>query len=595
MPLIAYKKLVQYGAMLRRLLILFLFAFLLFGCSMGNDDPPEVDATEVDTAVSANINTPPQPPPVSTDTPAPTDPPTPLPTLTPSPVPPDLSIITENVHIYPVPALYAGDQATFQILAHVPDNIKPEDVTVHILVDYQDIDEGTLSRTNLAGDAVGLFEWSWDTTDQFGEHLVHIILDRHDLLQAGDENRDNNQVAVTVTVYDPLQLAPNERNATWVTAETACCLVHVVSGTAAYRDLSDLLTEIETAVSQSVDALDVEIEEKLDIYLIDRVIGQGGYAGNDIVISYSDRQYASQGFYEVTAHEATHVLDRQFAPDRITFLAEGLAVWSSGGHYKPENINERAAALVTIGEYIPLATLIDNFYPVQHEIGYLEAAGFVNYLVQTYGWPTFRYFYADVKAEDSSPLSAVVDRKMQQYFGVTLAQAERDWLDLMTTQTVPDTAVIDLQTSIRYYNTMRRYQQLHDPTAYFLTAWLPYPKDLQEVGNPADLSRHPEDEINIILETMLISADKALRIGDYHRANVLLDSITRTLDNNGVFVDPIGINYQNVVRTTTREGYEVQQITLDGDRALVQATKPNSQTLTTLDFKLNGQDWVLLN
>ena len=581
--------------MLKRLLILFLFASFLVGCSMSNEGSPEVSATTGDTAVSANTNTPPQPSPVRTETPAPTDPPTPLPTLTPSPVPPDLSLVAENVHIYPVPRLYAGDQVTFQILAHVPEHIRPEEVTVHILVDYQDIDEGTLRYKNLAGDAVGLFEWSWDTSDQLGEHLIHVILDRHDVLQEGDENRDNNQVAIPITVYDSLQLEPNERNATWVTAETDCCFVHVVSGTAAYRDLSDLLDEIETAVAQSADVLDVEIEEQLDVYLIDRVIGQGGYAGNDIVVSYADRQYASQGFYQVMVHEATHILDRQFAPDRITFLAEGLAVWSSGGHYKPENINERTAALVMIDEYIPLASLIDNFYPVQHEIGYLEAAGFVNYLIQTYGWPTFRYFYADVKAEDASPLSAVVDRKMQQYFDVTLAEAEQDWLNLIAAQTVPDTAVIDLQTSIRYYNIMRRYQQLYDPTAYFLTAWLPYPKDLQEVGNPADLSRHPEEEINIVIETMFISADQALRMGDYHRANVLLDSITRTLDNNGVFVDPIGINYQNVVRVATNEGYKVQQITLTGDRALVQATKPNSNILNNLDFKLNGQGWVLLN
>ena len=579
--------------MLRHFLLLFLLLIFLVGCGNGNDDPPESELV-VNTAVSTT-NTPIQPSPASTDTPAPTNPPTPLPTITPSPVPPDLSITEDSIHIYPVPALYAGDQATFQILANVPDNLEPQDVTVHILVDYEDIDEGTLSYKNLAGDAVGLFEWSWDTTDQIGDHLVHIILDRQDVLQAGDENRDNNQVAIPVTVQDPLQLEPAQRNATWVTAESDCCFVYVVSGTAAYRDLSELLTEIETAVSQSADELDVEIEEKIDVYLIDRVIGQGGYAGNDIVVSYSDRQYASQGFYQVMVHEATHILDRQFAPERITFLAEGLAVWSSRGHYKPENINERAAALVAIGEYIPLATLIDDFYPVQHEIGYLEAAGFVNYLIQTYGWPTFRYFYADVTAEDAGSLSEAVDLNMKQYFGVTLAQAEQDWLTLIEAQTVPDTAVLDLQTSIRYYNTMRHYQQQYDPTAYFLTAWLPYPKDLQEVGNPADLSRHPEAEINIVLETMFVSADKALRTGDYQRANVLLDSITRTLDNSGVFVDPIGINYRNVVRTATSEGYEVQQISLNGDRALVQATKPNSQTINNLDLKLSGQDWVLMN
>ena len=95
-----------------------------------------------------------------------------------------------------------------------------------------------------------------------------------------------------------------------------------------------------------------------------------------------------------------------------------------------------------------------------------------------------------------------------------------------------------------------------------MTAWLPYPEALRDEGNPADLTRHPEEEINITLELLFVSADLALRAGDYHRANVLLDSITRTLDNNGIFVDPIAINYRNVVRSATAAGYEVQQITL---------------------------------
>ncbi len=578
-----------------------LLALILVGCGRGNELPsPIFNEGDQETAVSAvtpseSPNTQPAPSPIPTDTPPPTDPPTPLPTITPTPVPLDLSLTAENVRLYPVPNIYAGEQVTFQILAHVPDNIDPQDVTVHILVDYQDVDNGTLSYQNLAGDAISLFEWAWDTTGQAGEHLVHVILDRQDTLQIGDEDRDNNQVAIPVVVQDATAKPAAERNATWVTAETDCCVVRVVSGTAAYRDLTELLAQIETAVSQSADKMDITIEEKLDVYLIDRVIGQGGYAGNDVVVSYLDRQYASQGFYQVMVHEATHILDRQFAPERITFLAEGLAVWTAEGHYKPENIKERTAALVAISQYIPLANLIDNFYPVQHEIGYLEAAGFVNYLIETYGWSTFRDFYADVTPDDAETLSAAVDVNMQKYFSRTLAQAEQDWLASMNMEELSDTAVADLQTSIRYYNVMRRYQQQYDPTAYFLTAWLPYPQDMLDSGNTADLTRHPESLTNIALEAMLLSSDKALRAGDYQRANILLDSLTRTMDNNGIFVDPIAINYYNLVQVAAAEGYEVQQITLNSDRAFIKATKPNSQTITELSLKLAGQNWILSN
>ena len=234
-----------------------------------------------------------------------------MPTETAVPPQPDLAIQNDDVFLYPVPSIYAGEQVTFQVVAHVPPNVDPQTVSVHVLVDYQDVAEGTLSARNLAGDAVGLFEWAWDTTNETGEHLVHVILDRYDIIVEGDENRDNNQVELTVAVLDPASLPANERNATWVMAETDCCTIHVVSGTAAYRDLPELLVQVETAVHQAAFHLEETLSQKVDVYLVDRVIGQGGYAGNAVVISYLDRQYASGGFEQVLVHEAIHIIDRE--------------------------------------------------------------------------------------------------------------------------------------------------------------------------------------------------------------------------------------------------------------------------------------------
>jgi hypothetical protein len=519
----------------------------------------------------------------------------PLPTATPTPLPPDLSLTAEDVYLYPVPEIYAGDLVTFQVLADVPQQLRADEVSVHILVDYEEIASGTLSQPNLAGDSMALFEWAWDTTDAVGDHLIHVLLDRYDTIIVGDENRDNNQVSFVVEVLDAAQLSSAERNATWVTAQTDCCVVHVVSGTAAYRDLPDLLVTIEEAAAQAVRKLDEPLQRQLEIYLVDRVIGQGGYAGNAMVLSYLDRQYANNGFYEVTVHEMTHLIDRQFAPQRITFFAEGVAVWTAGGHYKQENLQQRTAALVEIGSFVPLATLINDFYPVQHEIGYLQAAGLVDYLVGEYGWPAVRAFYSDVQAEDAGTPAEAVDFNMQIHFGRTLAEIEATWLTDLQALSVDRSTVIDLQTTLRYYELMRRYQQLYDPTAYFLTAWLPYPQLLREEGNPADLTRHPETELNITLEAMLQAADLALREGDFNRANVILDSVTRVLDGNGAFVDPLAIHYWQVVTLAAEAGYQVQKIQLEGDYAAVEATVVNSTTLVGLEMALNGQDWVLLN
>jgi len=587
-------------------IVLFLLLLSITACKPFGEGSDKPTAPVQETSTSALLNTgvpSPYPPPTSNAAlPTVTRPPTAVPTITPpptlqpSPTPAnDLSLTPDGVQLYPVPDIYAGELVTFQILANVPPNVNPNDVTVHVLVDYQDVVSGTLSATNLQGGGVGLFEWAWDTRDDVGDHLVHIILDRYDAVQTGDENRENNQVTLTVTVNETNSLSRREQNAAWIIKESDCCRLHVVSGTAAARDLNQLLNKVETAVAQAAISLDEQPDQKLDVYLIDRVVGQGGYAGYDIVISYLDRSYANNGFQQVMTHEAVHILDRQFAPERISFLAEGVATWASGGHYKPENLTQRSAALVTLDKYIPLPQLIDSFYPVQHEIGYLEAAGFVTYLIDHYGWPTFRDFYSDVTREDGDTLATAVDKNMQQYFNITLAQAEADWLRELAQLPENSVAVSDLQTSVRFYNVMRRYQQLYDPTAYFLTAWLPPPELLEQEGNPADLTRHPAAEINITLEVMLQAADTAVRQADYHAANILLDSITRVLDTNGDFVDPLARTYLDVVQTATAAGYQVQQVRLNGKQATVTVTKENSPELTDFSIILSGQEWVLWN
>jgi hypothetical protein len=172
---------------------------------------------------------------------------------------------------------------------------------------------------------------------------------------------------------------------------------------------------------------------------------------------------------------------------------------------------------------------------------------------------------------------------------------EAEWLAYLSQIEVSESAITDLATTIRFYNVMRHYQTIYDPTAHFLNAWLPYPYDVIEKGNPADLTGHPREEINITLETMLVAADEAMRDGDYNRANIILESISRVMETEGAFIDPLAINYRNIVRKATAEGYEAQQILLNGSRAELTATKTNSTNLDTFRLKLQGQEWVFTN
>ncbi len=532
----------------------------------------------------------------ATLTPAPTLSPT-LPELTPTTLPSpthtlapdDLAITANHFFLYPTDAIYAGDQVTFQVFPFVPDKLTASDVELIITVDGQTILDGRLTGSNLNGDAVGVYEWAWNTAGLSGEHEVTVQLDPRDKLQWGDENPDNNALTLTVEVQ-PTAAAPSR----WVSVETQYATVYAISGTAAERDLPYLSGEVDEAIQQASDTLVELPQKKYEIYFIDRVVGQGGYTSAVITISYLDRHYAGGGFQEVLVHEMIHLLDQQFAPNRITFLAEGIAVWATGGHYKAENLDRRAAALLQTEYYVPLAQLIDNFYPAQHEVSYLEAASFFSYLVNQYGWARVKAFYATINTQGFASQSEAVSQHLQTHFNKSLTQLEAEWLSFLARQPWNSTDLTDLMTTVRFYDTMRRYQSLYDPTAYYLTAWLPYPPAARERGLTADLLRHPTDPVNVTLEAMLVSADDAFFAGDYGRANVLLDSVNRVLDNDGAFLDPLASDYWRLVQSAAALSYEVQRITITGNQATVLSTEPDDNRLIPLHFTLNGQGWTLV-
>ena len=478
---------------------------------------------------------------------------------------------------------------TFQVFPYVPDELDSNHVELQIWVDEQLVVDSRLTGRNLNGDAVGVYEWVWDTTGLVGEHAVEVQLDPRDKLIRGDEDATNNTLLVMVAVQTPVSAA-----ATWVSVATQYANVYAISGTAAARDLPFLSGEVDRAIQQAIDTLQETPRQKYEIYFVDRVVGQGGYTSSVITISYLDRMYAGGGLYEVLVHETIHLLDQQIAPNRITFFAEGIAVWATGGHYKPENLDRRAAALLQTEYFLSLDDLINNFYPAQHEVSYLEAASFFKYLVDQYGWARVRDFYATLDTRSSAERAEGVSQHLQRHFGKSLEQLEQDWLAYLARQPWNSTDLTDLMTTIRFYDTMRRYQNGYDPTAYYLTAWLPFPPAARERGLTADFLRSPIAPVNVTLETMLVSADQALRSGNFNRANVLLDSVNRVLDNEGTFLDPLSADYWELVQSAAALGYEVQRITIDGNQATVLITEPGDPQLLSLQFSLNNQGWTLV-
>ena len=120
------------------------------------------------------------------------------------------------------------------------------------------------------------------------------MLDPDDAITVGDENLANNVAILSVALQAPRFMTPAEANATWVTAETICCVVHAISGTAAYRDLPEILDAVETAVQQASSKLNERPNHKLHIYFADKVFGQGGFSGINMAVSYLDRKYVGR-------------------------------------------------------------------------------------------------------------------------------------------------------------------------------------------------------------------------------------------------------------------------------------------------------------
>jgi hypothetical protein len=323
-----------------------------------------------------------------------------------------------------------------------------------------------------------------------------------------------------------------EPRARWETVESECCEVHYITGTDAAQDLEALLEHTDGQAAKAVARMGIEFSDPIPITILPRVLGHGGFAGDEIYISYLDDNYAGNDFSQVLHHEMIHILDGRLGGDlRPSILVEGLAVYLSGGHFKKEPLLSRAAALLDLGWYIPLVPLTDSFYTSQHEVGYLEGAALVQFLVNEYGWEAFEAFYRGITSQPGGKHSQALDAALQSNFGVTLAQLENRFIThLDDQQRIPD-MIEDVRLTVAYYETVRRYQRILDPSAYFLTAWLPSGAQMRERGIVADYLRHPQNAENRLIESVLLQADRQLRAGNYVEAEKALSAANRLMDN----------------------------------------------------------------
>lgn len=549
------------------LLLLFTLACSLFS-PQAMPTAPVVASPESITPASQTLT----PPPPATATRVPT------PAIHSSPVPTSpFQLKPSDVTFHPDPQLYSGDLVSLELEATTADPAWQE-ASVSVYIDS--LAGGPIATTNfapfgIANNAQATFYWVWDTIGRVGPQTVIITVD-----PKAEGAEPLEVLTLTVNLLPASARPMPEPLARWTQTESACCIFHYLTGTAAERDIAIITTTADEAFEQVEEQLGITRQNKVVFTMLSRLLGHGGFASDEISLTYIDRDAAYSDLTSVFKHEGTHILDRQIARERPIIMTEGMAVYVAGGHFKPEDLEKRAAALLILENYIPLAELADDFYFSQHEIGYLEGGAFIKFLVDKFGWERVRSFYGSFQSAPTD--SAMLDAALRANFSQSLEELEAEWLAKLGSLP-PDLAQAeDLRLTVMLYDTLRRYQQANDPAAYFLTAWLPYGREARQRGVVADFVRHPTAPENIALETMLAAAGEAIVAQRFEEAETLLLAVNAVLDSNNLFFDPLAVEYLQIVTTLSADGYEAQSIVLSDNVATATAirTWPTAESLT---------------
>jgi hypothetical protein len=200
--------------------------------------------------------------------------------------------------------------------------------------------------------------------------------------------------------------------------------------------------------------------------------------------------------------------------------------------------------------------------------------------VDEYGWERFRAMYASFQQAPSQ--SRTLEGGLAAHYGKSLSEMEAEWLAHLRALPPDEDQIEDLRLTIDLFDTLRRYQQINDPSAHFLTAWLPDGPSARERGLVADFLRSPRAPENIALESMLAAAEQALARGDFAAVEALLFSANSVLDAGGLFADPLAARYLRAVNDLAQQGYEAQTIDFSDPEPRITAIRdwPHLETVT---------------
>ncbi len=586
-----YHPCVFYNMTMRRYFAMIIILMLLVSC--GNIPASTVPPSQSPPSTSA-IATATHPSPISTATQLPSSTPSPASaTLTPPLVSTTTQSTSFTVYYHPDDMLYVGDQVSFEVVS--PPGLNLTDASLHVQVDPPSgpkLGEVKFGAWGIQGRYEAALIWAWDTkTFSPGAHTIS-----YGVTPQGYAWTDQ------VTLLPASDMPAKQAEAKWAETKTQCCTVFYITETASQRDLSSLSALVDAQAQDAIQKMSSNFSEPITITLLSRLLGNGGFTSTEISVSYLDRNYASTDWALVVHHEMIHAIDGHLGGDfRPTIFVEGLAVYMTGGHYKPEPLMPRAAALLDgyLNWYLPLQPLADDFYASQHEIGYLEGASLIEYMINTYGEQAFFSFYRDIHNKSGESQSASIDAALKAHFSISFTTLEQDFITALKAEPDTQSWVDDVRSEVTYFETMRRYQLLLDPSAYFRTAWLLDNKTMRERGIVADYLRHPHTPENLALETLFITAGQQMAAKDYNAESQTLGMISLVLDGidrgtpNPFSTSVLTSDYITIASTLQQQGYEVQNINVSGDIATTSVTGLSGPDLIPLRLQRTGGQWSI--
>ncbi len=485
-----------------------------------------------------------------------------------------------QVAVHPDGTLYVGDAVSFEVLPPAgglqPDAIVSLSLDGPAQAHYAEpelLASQPFKPFGIGGRRQATFTWAWDTHS--------LAAGSYDLTFSVEP--DGPTWTQTLALQPAPALPAAEQGAAWALARSRCCAVYYITHTEAERDLDTLLAQFDAQADDAVAKMGVQFTAPITITLMPRLVGQGGFADDTISVSYLDRDYTAGDVGRIIHHEMVHILDARLGGDlRPSLLVEGLAVYESGGHFKAEPLMPRTAALLDqfgspsiqgLNWFIPLRRLADQFYTSQHELGYMEGSSLIEYMVQRWGWSEFSTFYRSIKPAQSGSQADAIDAALQSHFNLSLARLEQDFIAALRAEPASASWKEDVRLTVSFYDSMRRYQQILDPSAYFLNAWLPDQKEMRQRNIVADYMRRLDSPLNQVLELLLGGAGRDEPAGRFQQMQERLDAVNAVLDavqrgdSQPLHANPLAARYASLAAQISGRGLNLQRLEIEGASA----------------------------